>query len=583
MKLFFATLILAGLISCSRKPDAKEFLTYYEKSGYLKTPHYDATIDFCKKMAEASPYLSFTTFGESPRGLGLPLLIADKNQNFSIEEVRHSDNIVVLIQACIHAGESEGKDAGMMLMRDIAVLQKYPELLEHVTILFIPIFNVDGHERFSAFNRINQNGPMEMGWRTTAKNLNLNRDFMKADAPEMRDWLKLYNMWLPEFFFDCHTTDGADYQYTLTYGLEVSGNTEAKLSNWMKNIYMKDIEQKMKEQDVLIFPYVGFRNWHDPRSGLESWVAPPMLGDGYAAVQNRASLLIETHMLKDYKTRVNATYEILKQSLITLNKEYKNLKQLVKSADEYTASAEFRKTAFPLSFKQSKDSEMVSFKGFAYTSEKSDLSGGEWFKYSQTPQEWKIPYFNKQVIAEKAMIPEAYIIPPEWQSVISRLDLHGIKYRKLKQSQKFKVVSYIFKNVIFSNKSYEGRQRVQKFDMDEITEDRKYPIGSVIVQCNQRTARVIAHMFEPKAYDSFVNWGFFSSIFEQKEYGESYVLEPLARKMLANDAKLKTEFEKKMEEDKEFAESPEAILNWFYLRSEYRDKQINIYPVGKLY
>lgn len=583
MKISLFILLVVCCISCSRTPDPKEFETFYEKSGFLETPRYDETVAYCKKLAQASPWLSFTTFGNSPLGLGLPLLVADKNRNFSFNEARHSGNVVVLIQACIHAGECEGKDAGMMLLRDIAVLKKYPELLEHVTILFIPIFNVDGHERFSAYNRINQNGPKEMGWRTTARNLNLNRDFMKADAPEMRDWLKLYNKWLPDFFFDCHTTDGADFQYVLTYGLEVNGNTEQHLSDWMRDVYMKEVERKMIGKKLPVFPYVGFRNWHDPRSGLQSWVSPPMLGGGYAAVQNRASLLIETHMLKNYKTRVDATYEILKQSLIVLNKEFNNLKKLVKAADDYTAGPAFRKTAFPLSFQQAKDSVLATFKGYSYSSGKSDLSGGEWFRYSKIPEEWKIPYFNKFEITDKTNLPEAYIIPPEWSFVKGRLDAHGIKYTKLREAKKIKVSSCVFKNVVLSNRSYEGRQRVQKFDMEDITEERTYPAGSVIVPCNQRTARVIAHMFEPKAYDSFINWGFFNSIFEQKEYGESYVLETLAREMLAKNPALKAEFEKKLGEEKEFSADPEAILNWFYTRSDYRDKKLNMYPVGKIF
>lgn len=583
MKLFFLLFSLVILISCSKKVDEKELLTYYEKSNFLKTPRYEETVSYCKKLAEVSPWLKYSTFGESPRGLELPLLIADKNQNFKLDEVRHSDNIVVLIQACIHAGESEGKDAGMMLLRDIAALKKIPELLDHITILFIPIFNVDGHERFGAYNRINQNGPVEMGWRTTSRNLNLNRDFIKADASEMKDWLKLYNKWLPEFFIDCHTTDGADYQYELTYGLEVRGNTEQNLSNWMKNIYIKGVEKKMKEQKIAIFPYVGFRNWHDPRSGLESWVSPPMLSGGYAAVQNRASLLIETHMLKDYKTRVNATYEMLKQSLIVLNQEYKNLKMLEKEADEITSNAAKKQIELPLLFKQANDSEIVTFKGFTYTSELSSLSGGQWFKYSKKPENWQIPYFNKQEVTEKAKLPFAYIIPPEWTEVIKRLDLHGIRYSKITKNEKYKINLYRFRNVIYNTKPYEGRFRVQIFDMEEISEEREYPKGSVIVSTNQRTARVIAHLLEPRAYDSFVNWGFFNAIFEQKEYGESYVLENLARDMLAKNAGLKAEFEKKMQENKEFAASPEAILNWFYIQSEYRDQRMNIYPVGKIY
>ncbi|MBI5217616.1 MAG: M14 family metallopeptidase [Bacteroidia bacterium] len=582
MKYYYIIICLCLICACSRKHQENDFLTYYEKSKFLETPRYKETIEYCKKLAGASDRLKYTTVGISPQGLELPLLIADKDGAFDINSVRAGKKSVIMIQACIHPGEPEGKDAGMMLLRDIAVLKKCPELLDHVTILFIPIFNVDGHERFSAFNRINQNGPKETGWRTTAKNLNLNRDFLKADAPEMKHWLKLYNKWLPEFLIDCHTTDGADYQYTITYGIEINGNTEEKLTRWMRDVYLKGIEKQMLEKNILIFPYVGFRNWHDPRSGLESWVAPPMLSGGYVAIQNRASLLIETHMLKNYQTRVNATYEILKQSLILLNREYKNLNQLVKNADEYTASQAFREKEFPLAFTSSGDSTIVTFKGKEYTAIKSELTGGEWFQFSDKPADMQIPYFNKQKISVAVKLPEGYIIPQEWAELIERLDLHGIKYSKLKEPKKIMVSSYKFKNVKFSAASYEGRQRLQSFDTDEIKEERMYPKGSAVIDMNQRTARVIAHILEPKAYDSFLNWGFFNSIFEQKEYGESYIMEKVAREMIASNKNLKSEFEKMKAEDKNFANDPWAMLNWFYNQSPFRDMHKDIYPVGRI-
>ncbi len=581
MKIFTTTFIIYLLFSLFGY--SQNWETYYEKSGYKETPRYDKTVRFCRQFENASPMVHYTGFGVSPQGRELPLLIIDKKGNFDPAGVKASKNAVVLIQACIHAGECDGKDAGLMLIRDIVINNKYPQLLEHVTILFIPIFNVDGHERFGEHNRINQNGPRESGWRTNAMNLNLNRDFMKADAPETRAWLSLFNEWQPDFFIDCHVTDGADYQYVLTYGLEIFGNCEPSITGWQKNRYLKEIEMRMNSSKLPIFPYIEFRNWHDPRSGIEAGVAPPMLSQGYTALRNTPGLLIETHMLKDYKTRVNATYEMIKNTLSIISEDYENLVKIVQQANNDVGSASFRKTPLPVDFELSqKDSTMVDFLGVDYTIEKSDLTGGNWFKYGTTPTTFKIPYFDRFTVKTRVDLPEAYIIPAEWKDVIERVKLHGIKTSILERETKFTVKSYRFKNIKYNSKSYEGRQTVE-FDVDPVQEERVYQAGSVIIDMNQALAKVIAYLLEPKASTSLAYWGFFNSILEQKEYSESYVMETMAREMMKSDPALKEEFEKKKAADPKFADSSWDMLNWFYSKSPYWDNKKDVYPVGKIF
>jgi len=564
---------------------AQDWTTWYEKSGHLETADYDKTIAYCKQLADHSPWLQYTDFGTSPRGYDLPLLIADRQGRFSPEAVHASGNAILLIQAGIHPGESEGRDAGMMLIRDIAIHNKYPDLLDHVSILFIPIFNVDGDHRFGPNNRINQNGPKEMGWRVTARNLNLNRDYMKANAPEMQKWLGLFNTWLPDFLIDCHTTNGADYQYVLTYILEIHGNMDEGLTQWQKEVFLPYVKKQMEAMNILIFPYVSFRSWHDPRSGLREWVGPPMLSHGYTAIQNRPGLLIETHMLKPYKPRVEATYEMIRSSLEILNKEYKSLKKLNRTADALTASADFRKKRLPVKFRvPDEQSVMVEFKGVAYDVDTSDLTGGPWIKYhSDQPKTYQLPLFTNNIPEIEVALPEAYIIPPEWSDVIERLELHGVKIQRLKKPALIPVKSYKFRNCEWEQKPYEGCQRLTKFDMHEIEEERLFPAGSAIVDMNQRTARVIAHILEPEATDSYVFWGFFNTIFEQKEYSETYVMEKMAREMMEKDPALKERFEKYLEENPQKKGNQWQMLNWFYMQSPYRDDRKDVYPVGKIY
>jgi hypothetical protein len=583
MNNIICTFIFLILISYTQsQPDP--WLTHYEKSNYLETAGYDEVIRYSKMLAQVSPWVHYMSFGTSPQGREIPLLIFDKNGNFDPETVRASGNIVLLIEAGIHPGEADGTDAVLMLMRDMIIKKKLFHLLDNVTFLFIPAFNVDGLARFGPFNRINQNGPKEMGWRATAQNLNLNRDFLKADAPEMHAWLKLFNRWLPDFFVDCHTTDGADYQYVLTYMLEIFGNMDIDLTKWQKDIYLPYVKSEMDKTGLPVFQYVSFRRWHDPRSGLISGVSPPRLSHGYTALQNRPSLLIETHSLKQHKIRVEATYYMLQYTAELLNKEYKTVKQLISTADAFAASKKFREEPFPVSFRRSSgDSVMVEFKGVEYTAERSDLTGGYWFKYSDRPKTYVLPWFNKPEPEMKVKLPEAYIIPPEWTEVIERLKMHGIKLDYLKEPAEISVETYLFKNPKWRQAPYESRHPMTNIEYEVIDEKRIYPKGSVVIDMNQRSARVIAHILEPKAKDSYTYWGFFDVIFEQKEYGETYVMEGIAREMLKKDKALKREFERKKAEDKNFAQSQWDMMNWFYSKTQYRDQKKDKYPVGKIY
>ncbi len=576
------TLLLGIFLSFPVIIAAKDWQTRFEKSNGLRTPRYVETIAFAKKLADASSFVEYKPFGTSPQGRELPLLIVDLNGNFDPQSVRASGNVVVLIQAGIHAGESDGKDAGLMLVRDWIIRNRFPGELQNITLLFIPIFNVDGHERFGLFNRINQNGPEETGWRVTAQNLNLNRDYLKADTPEMQAWLRLYTRWLPEFFVDCHVTDGADYQYTVTYKMPTQGTAAPAITGWMKNDFLPPVRQAMQQAGFPIIQYIFFRKRHDVLSGLESWAESPRFSQGYVALHNRAGLLIETHMLKNYKTRVHGTYQMLLHTLRTVDRQKEKLQQAVRESERFTASNAFREEPFPLRWKDTDDSVMIDFLGVEYEIVHSDISGGDWFRYyPDRPETFRIPYYYHQEPTVTVRLPRAYIVPVEWRTVIERLQLHGVKMEQLHSAKKYRIQTCKFKNAEWRRTPYEGRHPLS-FETDLINEERVFPSGSVIIPLDQPAARVAINILEPQAPDSYVSWGFFDAIFERREYAESYVLEELARNMLAEDANLKTEFLNKISSDSAFAKSPSARLMFFYERSPYFDRRWNIYPVGRI-
>ncbi|HJX71839.1 MAG TPA: M14 family metallopeptidase [Bacteroidales bacterium] len=580
--LFACAILTIGFARTSGQVSETDWLTWWEKSGYLETPRYDATIDYCKRLAKASHEVHYTTFGVSPRGRDLPLLIFDKHGCFTPEKADSAGKLKLLIQACIHAGETDGKDAGLLLFRDYAISGKEDLNLDSITILFIPIFNVDGHERFTPFSRINQNGPKEAGWRTTASNLNLNRDYLKADAPEMQEWLKLYSQWNPDFFIDTHTTDGADYQYVIT--TEFDGLIDKTLMNWLSETYFSELISRLNESGFPAHNYVWFRNWHDPKSGLVDHMPEPRFSIGYTSSCNRPSLLIETHMLKSYQTRVEGTLSVFKHTINILGEQKHQLQNLIGNADDYTASEQFREIPCVLEYLPSmKDSVMIPFKGVEYTEEISDLTGGHWYRYTNNPKEFVLPLFNKQEASVQVDLPEAYVIPAEWTEVINRLRIHGIKYDVLKNETVIDAKSYQFSDVKWEVTPFEGRQIISQIKTEEITLEKKYPPGSVIVPLNQPKARLIAFMFEPASKESLLRWGFFNTIFEQKEYFETYVMEEMAREMIQKNPEMKDDFEKWKSSNPGIAADSRTQLDWFYRKTPYFDSSLNIYPVCRIF
>jgi hypothetical protein len=555
--------------------------TYYEQSACTKTPRYNETIEYCKRLDVASPCVKYTSFGTSPQGRELPLVILSKDQTFDPIKAARNDKAVILIQSGIHAGEIDGKDASLMLMRDIAITKKYSSLLDKTILLFVPIFSVDAHERFGPYNRINQNGPEEMGWRVTAQNLNLNRDYMKADTPEMRAMLTLFSSWLPDLYVDCHVTDGIDFQYDITYAAETSRNIDLRVSQWTCEKLLPQSLPKVEAAGHKIFYYVFPREENDLSKGLTAGTAPPRFSTTYAAVQNRPAMLIETHMLKPYRTRVDATYHFLKAMIECVNADPNALRTAVRAADRATIAGPSHAGSLSLTFGLSEKSVTRKFLGFNSRFEPSAISGSQRRIYTGEPVEVTVPFFDDVTVTDSVRIPLAYMIPQEWRFVGEVLKLHGITVQRLSHEETIDVESYKFSSVKFRERPYEGRQMVS-YKSELITERRSYPRGTLIVRTNQRAAKVAVHLLEPRGPDSFVAWGFFNAIFEQKEYAESYVMEEVGAKLLAEDSALKRAFEEKVKSDTTFSKNPEERLNWLYLRSKWADPWLNKYPIGRV-
>lgn len=580
--------LFAGLLLCpwmtafAQVPAGWE--TVYEKSNFLETARYAETIEYCKRLDEASPWAAYRTFGTSPQGRALPLLILSSDGAFTADEARKTGKAIVLIQSGIHAGEIDGKDASLMLARDIVITKIRSTLLDRAIILFVPIFNVDGHERFGPYNRINQNGPSEMGWRVTAQNLNLNRDYLKADAPEMRAMLTLFAQWLPDFYVDCHVTDGMDFQYDVTYGIEVYRNIDQEVATWIQRRYVGPMVAAVEASGHLIAPYIWPREYNDISKGFFSSASYPRFSTGYGATQNRPSLLIETHMFKPYKQRVSATYQILLATLEIVNREADNLRKAVLAADQRVIDLPLSAAGryLPISFRPTRVSTDWTFKGYRTRTIHSEVTGSSLITFESTPEVRTVPYFAGSEVVDSVEVPRYYIVPQEWTAAIDVLKSHGIKFRRLRQAVELDVRMSRLSDPRWQEEANEGRHSLQ-FKSSESAERRTLPAGSLVVPLAQRSGKIVVNLLEPKAPDSFVRWGFFDSIFEQKEYAELSVIDRIARQMMERDPKLRQEFTAKLRSDSSFARNPWARANFFYQRSPYRDESLGLYPVARVF
>ncbi len=558
--------------------------THAELTDYHETGDYSQTIDFCRRLAHASPLVHYATFGSSGQGFDLPLLILSTDNAWSPRHAHNTGKPLVLIDNCIHPGECCGKDASLQLARDIALTPVGHELLTHVNLLIIPIFNVDGYRRFGPYNRINQAGPAQMGWRVTATNLNLNRDFAKADTPEMQSWLALWNRWQPDLFIDTHATDGSDHRYDLLYSATVGPSVPPPIDAWVADTLLPHVLPAVEAAGYPTFPYSGPVDRVDLTRGINAAVGyGPRYSHGYGGICNRPSILLEAHAYKPYRRRVLCTYEFIRATLELLNEQGTALQHAIRQADELTITNRggLIDGQVPLAVERNGQGRSITYLGLRGERVQSDIAGYPVLTYTDEPTDVATVLFDQADVRTAIAPPAAYLIPPQWTDVIARLGFHGIKYFRLAGPRTLAVESCRFEEVSFPKFPFEGRH-APRYQVVPTTGEREFVAGTVVVPMHQRRARLVAHLLEPIGSDALLRWGFFNAIFERKEYFEAHAMEPVAREMLAADPELRQEFEQRLAADEEFANDANQRLNFFYERSSYYDVMHNRYPVGRL-
>ena len=575
------TAFLLALLAAPLAHAAPDLVTVSERSGFQATGRYDEVVKLCGAFQQAYPkQVKCFQFGTTPEGRPMLALAASARGVFTPEAARKDNLPVTLIQGGIHAGEIDGKDAGFLALREVLQGKIASGVLEKQVLLFVPVFNVDGHERFAKWNRPNQRGPVEMGWRTTAQNYNLNRDYVKADAPEMQAMLALVNAWDPLTYVDLHVTDGAMFQHDVSIQVEpvYSGDPEFRKAGLaLRANVIADIS---KQGSMPQSYYMSFKETDDPASGFVDGVSDPRFSTGYFQLRNRMAMLVETHSWKDYPTRVRITHNAIVSVLQQVAAHGAAWTQAARAADARATHIAGQPVA--LTYRTTDKTTMVDFQGYAYTRTMSDVSGMLMTHYDETkPQVWHVPLRDEVVADLQVRAPGAgYVVPAAWaRMVATKLVQHGIVFRKIdKAVDAAPVQTFRADQATFSPTSFESHQRL-KVEGSWKPEPRNLGKGALFVPIAQPKARLVMALFEPQAPDSLLAWGEFNNAFERKEYMEEYVAEDVAREQMARDPALAAEFRHKVETDPAFAKNAHARLEFFARRHPSWDERFNLYPV----
>ncbi len=560
--------------------------SHARESGFVETGRLDELDTFCAFLETKQQ--GCETFGASPEGRPLRAAVLSSLPPSQRNSEAFRSRPVVFLIGGIHAGEIDGKDALFEILTELSAPPPLAArgsalagVLDVVTVVAVPVYNVDGHEHFGENHRPNQRGPKQMGWRVTSQNLNLNRDWAKADAPETVAMLQLINRYDPVVTMDLHVTDGAQFRHDIAVLTEPwrDDGSDGALLPAAKALSDTLVDGLKKTGHKPLDFYPSFERDDEPDSGFSRGVTPARLTHGYVARRGRIGVLVETHSWQPYKARVKATIDVVTALLRDAVKSAPRWRQAADDAD--AAGTALVGKRVDVAFDSDPKSTMtIDFLGYAYTRAPSSVSGALMTRYDEKkPAIWKIPLIDDVVASVTVSAPAAYAVEPGFADVVeARLLAHGVVSHRLKAAVDVDGEAYRADSVTFRG-PYEGRQTA-KLSGSWRPRRETLPAGTLIVPVAQPRGRLVVELFEVGAPESLAGWGFFNARLEQKEYMEAYVAEDVARAMLTDPA-VAAAFDDALK-DPAFAASPEARLDFFYRRHPAFDERFNLLPVRRL-
>ncbi|MEZ4772107.1 MAG: M14 family metallopeptidase [Bacteroidia bacterium] len=572
MRMF--TLLLISLITTS----AQDFTTPFERSQKTQSATYEEAIHYYHQLDKAFGEVAMLEYGLTDVGKPLNLVVISRDKVFDPEKIRKTGKRIFLINNGIHAGEPCGIDASMMLARDLVTRPEMKKMLDHVVVAIIPVYNIGGALNRGCCSRANQEGPEAYGFRGNAKNLDLNRDFIKSDSRNARAFANIFHTWQPDVLVDTHTTNGADYQAVLTYLATLPGKADPGIAAYMTEKMIPSLENHMNSHSIKICPYVNVFG-QSPDKGFAAFLDLPRYSSGYASLFQTMSFISEAHMLKPFADRVEATYTFLEGTLSQIHADYQNIGDIIHTAREKAKI----QTNFDIMWKHDPGvSRPLVFEGFEARFKPSMVTGQQRLYYDRSsPYKKTVPFFYKYEAVKTIAKPVAYIIPQAWTQVIENLKINRVEMYDLKKDTALPVeVSYI-SGYKTAERAYEGHYPHSQVEIKKEQEVIQYYAGDKVVYVNQTRNPYIVHVLEPESQDAFFVWNFFDGILMQKEYFSDYVFEEEAEKILKENPQIRESFEEEKARDSVFASNAGLQLNFIYKRSVYAEKTYNRYPVTR--
>ncbi len=557
--------------------NSQNLITPFEKSKSKQSATYFECIAYYKALFKSYSSLKILTGDTTDAGYPLNLVLFSSDKNFNVDAWHKQHKIVILINNGIHPGEPDGIDASMMLLRDLANGKiKAPH---NVVLAVIPVYNIGGSLNRNNTSRVNQNGPDSYGFRGNAENLDLNRDFIKADSKNAFAFEKLFHLLNPDIFIDNHVSDGADYQHTMTMLTTQHNKLEGAIGEFLDDVFDPALYSGMKEKNWQMCPYVNFEE-SNLQQGWTAFYDPPRYSSGYASLFETIAFVPETHMLKPFADRVKSTYAFM-QTVIEQASKFAD--DIIKKRKASIDSIKQQQT-FALSWKvDSSKVEYVDFKGYDTSMKISDVTGLPRYYYNHSkPFEKQVKFYNTYVPFVSVQKPTAYIIPHGWHEVIERLNLNKVIMHQLKNDTTIYVEYYTVDNYKSIAKPYEKHHRNYDIQLTTKQDSTQFLKGDYLIYTNQNANRYIVETLEPLADDSYFSWNFFDAVLQRKEFYSDYRWEDVAADYLKQHADIRNQLKEKKKTDTAFAASVDQQLYFVYTHSPYSEPVYMRIPVFKI-